>query len=174
MPGRKIAGLCVFDQTVRRCKARDEADCQASDSCKSSGICSFRKGYCVGTKPEDCARSEQCTEAGRCSFKELGLAPCHAASNKDCAGSKGCKRHGRCSAVTGSCRVMTAKDCAGSEMCTEHGQQRYNKAVLQAHDMRFRQAYTSSRWLRLMGTSWLPSITTKEWVMASMRWMLMA
>ncbi len=109
-----ISGQCTFDLEAQRCKARDERDCRNANGCKTSGLCSFVKGYCMATKAEDCKASEQCAEAGRCSFKAEAASPCLAASDADCKGSAGCKRLGECSAAQGKCRVAKNDDCTDS------------------------------------------------------------
>ena len=115
-----MAGLCGFDQKRKRCVARDEADCRAADSCKTSGLCSFKLGICMGVSAEDCLASERCRRDGICAFRKAGIQPC-IADVPSCKASERCQREGRCSVVRGKCAITIDADCTSSRGCEESG-----------------------------------------------------
>lgn len=117
----KISGRCTWDEKVKRCLASKVEDCRASDTCRSSGLCTLDKEKCVGGSAEDCKASEQCKSAGACSFTGDPFKPCRPRTDADCAQSAGCKRKGHCHPAQDRCVVQNDEDCLPSEVCRRDG-----------------------------------------------------
>ena len=128
----KISGRCTYDEKVKRCLATNAEDCRASDTCRSSGLCTLDKEKCVGGSKKDCTASEQCKSAGACSFTGDPFKPCRPRTDADCGQSAVCKRKGQCHPAQDRCVVQSDADCQASEVCRRDGA--CSMATVHEHD----------------------------------------
>lgn len=117
----KISGRCTWNEEVKRCLATKAEDCRASDTCRSSGLCTLDKEKCVGGSAEDCRASEQCKSAGACTYTGDPFKPCRPRTDADCGQSQACKRKGQCHPAQDRCVVQSDADCQQAEVCRRDG-----------------------------------------------------
>jgi hypothetical protein len=123
-------GRCKADNERNLCVAATEADCRASDYCKTLGHCHLdphgRNGFawCVIRSAADCTKTPGCKDDGDCGFIP-GTEQCDVTRDADCRRSLACTERGRCTYyraqgdVLGRCVAGSDKDCEKSTDCTK-------------------------------------------------------
>lgn len=105
-----------------RCYAATNADCQASEACRTRGHCAVAEnGECVAPSRVPmltCATSPQCRTWGGCQPRD-GF--CEPVTDADCQQSLQCATEGRCAVRNHTCIAKSDADCAGSLGCTLDG-----------------------------------------------------
>ena len=108
-----VAQMCSpgvrADTDCRRVRAPD-----GESSCKGSGMCVAKGGWCVATRQHDCEVSVGCRLSGLC---RLAAERC-VGTPSSCAASATCMESGECKEEFGVC-VATASTCAATAMCRD-------------------------------------------------------
>jgi hypothetical protein len=99
------------------CVVASDADCHRSYDCKSRGQCTARDGVCVATSAAQCRELEDCKLGGQC---QASRGVCVALTDADCRRAKWCVRDGMCGAKNGEC-VATPEGCRASQRCKSMG-----------------------------------------------------
>jgi hypothetical protein len=145
--------ITLSDQNKLTCGPRRAFDCQRSDSCRFSGLCTLRGDACVAASDEDCRLSSMCVQSGACTSIDLACTP---GSDADCEQSLACQAEGYCrreltTCVRGGptsclkqraclddgactwtgkkCAVSSSLDCTRSRACTEEGRCMFDPAA---------------------------------------------
>jgi hypothetical protein len=92
--------------------------CDASEMCRSQGMCADVAGQCRAVTDEACRSADACGQLGWCASKD---GACVAGADADCAPTSLCKELGKCAAQEGNCEAMRDEDCKPTDLCKKQG-----------------------------------------------------